>query len=209
MKYLRFSILLLLVACGSGKNTLPSVQADENCIGKMMPRGIETSWFDASVDVKGRHLGGLLLIKQMPDSINRIVFTSETGVTIFDFEYQRNGKFSVKRIIEQLDRKIIVEVLQKDFALMLGLPFRNQQIQAWKSGSEIYYGAKAENEYAYFITDSGCQSLIRLESASGSTPKFSILFEGKTLNSPDNIAITHHTFDMVINLKKLEKDVSQ
>jgi hypothetical protein len=209
MKFLASSCLVLLTACSSQYKSLRPIEADKSCINRMIPKGIITAWFDASVDVEGRHIGGLLLIKQMPDSVNRVVFTSETGLTIFDFEYKADGSFAVKRIMEQLNKRVVVEVLRKDFAMLLGLPFHKGKIQAWESGNEMYFGTKAEGDIAYFITDRNCGALLRLESGSKHKRKFSIIFDGKTVNSPDNIAINHHTFDMVINLKKLEKDVSQ
>ena len=38
-------------------------------------------------NVVGNHLSGLLLIKKMPDSSTRMVFSNEMGLGFFDFEF--------------------------------------------------------------------------------------------------------------------------
>lgn len=205
MKYSLFSALLLLLlgACTSHYKTLLPVEVDHVCLENIRPSGIPTSWFDASVDVAGRHISGLLLIKNMPDSSHRVVFTNEAGVTFLDFEYRGDGSFELKKIFSRLDKRVVINTLRKDFALLLGLYFKDD-IRSWEHDDRIYYGAKEGNEMFYFVTDRKCREIQRFEIGSRRKRMVSIKIKEEGLQRPEEIVIQHHTFNMVINLRKLD-----
>jgi hypothetical protein len=169
-----------------------------------MPKGLETSWFTASIDVIGKHMSGLLFIKRMDDGSSRVVFTNEMGVQFFDFEFGTSGQFKAIKVIPQLNKKAVITTLRKDFELLLGIPFKNP-VQAWQMGNEIYYGAAQKKETAYFITGRDCASLQRMELGSKRKSKVTVILSGSMLSSPDSVVIHHHTFAMDIVLKKLVK----
>lgn len=205
MRFLLFSVVLVFVACASDYKGLKLVSVDQECLSKIKPVALSTAWYDAGIDVVGKHISGLLLIKEMPDKSKRLVFTSEAGVTFFDFGFDLTGKFKVHYIIRQLDKKAVVRLLRDDFALLLGIPFDNPVWKSWEMGDEKYFGVSEKNENHYFITDKDCGSLQRLESASKRTKKLTISMAGDDAQKPDSITLQHHTFAMKINLKKLDR----
>jgi hypothetical protein len=206
MKYLLYS-LILLCGCASDYKTFRPAVPDQDCIRKFHPQGIQTSWFDAGIDVVGKHISGLLLIKHMPDSASRVVFTNEAGIKFLDFEFKASGEFNVHHVIRQLDKKAVIRLLKKDFGLLLGLPFKGKPAwRSWEKDSEIFYGVAQNNESHYFITGGDCSSLHRLESASGQKKMVSLYFYGPDLQKPDSIKLQHHTFDMQIELRKIARD---
>ena len=202
MKYSLFSLCLILAACSSQYKGLRKVESDHICLETIRPTGIETGWFDASVDVMGRHISGLLLIKNMPDSAYRIVFTNEIGITLFDFEFNSDGIFELKKIIPQLDRRPVINTLRTDFSLALGLYFR-KDVQTWARGEKMYYGVSSDGDTFYFISDTKCSVPMEFEMGSRRKRKVSVVFKGEVAERPDEITISHHTFGMVINLKKI------
>jgi hypothetical protein len=205
MRYLLFS-LIFCAGCVSEYKTLRPLALNNQCIEKLRPRGVKTSWYDAGIDVIGKHLSGLLLIKDMPDSTHRIVFTNEAGIKFFDLEFAANGKFKVHQVIRQMDKKPVIRLLQKDFALLLGLPFSNASWKAWEDGNNVFYGVNQKKETHYFITDKDCASLQRIESGSERKRKTTIQFYGQDIQRPDSIYLQHYTFDMQIKLRKLAKE---
>ena len=208
MIYSLFSLLIVISGCSSYYKALSPAVVDDACIDSVRPIGIATAWFDASVDVVGHHISGLLLIKTMPDQSRRIVFTNEVGVTFFDFEFDDGGTFEVKRIIRQLDRKPVIETLKKDFFLLLAFPFRGD-LQVWRMDEETYVGAVNESERWYFVTTADCSTLQGLELGSGRKRKVLITLSGADMENPVQIAIRHFTFDMSINLARIEKNADQ
>jgi hypothetical protein len=204
MKYFLFSLSLFLVSCASSyKGMIASPVA--GCLEKFGHGVFGTSWYTAGIDVYGRHLSGLLLVKRMEDKSYRMVFTNEAGVTFFDFEFSDSGAFSVRRVIKQLDRKPVINTLKDDFALLLGLYFRGVRPVVRYNDGEVFYGVNQKKRTAYFITDPECASLRRLELGSKRKSLVSIDLDGNRF-MPDKIVIRHHSFDMVINLKKIERE---
>jgi hypothetical protein len=205
MRSLLFSLCVLLVGCKSDYKLLRHVSPDNSCIQKLSPKGINSSWFTASIDVVGKHMSGLLFIKKMDDQSYRVVFTNEMGVEFFDFGFGASGAFKVYDVIPQLDKKAVINTLRKDFELMLGLPFRGTP-EALQQGDEIYYRYIQKKESAYFITDRDCASLQRMELGSSRKRKVTVMLSGSEAQTPDSVVIRHHTFGMDIRLKKLVKE---
>jgi hypothetical protein len=206
MKFLHCSIaLLLFAACASDYKARKPVANDKACAEKIKPTGIKTAWYTTHIDVIGKHISGLLLVKQMPDSSKRVVFTNEAGVTFLDFEFRADGSFQVKQVIKQLDKKAVVQLLRKDFELMLGIPFRKGVYEAWQVNDERYFGVPQKKETAYFITGADCASLRRIELGSKRKKKVTVEMWGNNLTTPDSVKVKHYTFNMVIGLKKIER----
>lgn len=204
MRFLLFSLTLSLCCCKSEYKTLKVSPSPIDCM-TAFTADFETAWYSSTVDVYGKHLSGLLLIKKMDDGNFRTVFTNEAGVTFFDFQFAKDGGFEVKKVIKQLDRKPVINTLRDDFSLLLLIPFKGRTLQRYEREDELFLASRQKNDLAYFITDRDCASLRRLEWASKRKPKVTISVSGK-YSQPDTVSITHHTFDMVINLRKIEKE---
>ncbi len=206
-QFLHFSVAsIICLGCASDYKHMQAVEPDAACISKLAPKRFSTSWYHASVDVIGNHISGLLLIKNMPDSSYRIVFTNEAGVTFFDFGFSKDGKFNVHNIIKQLNKGPVIQTLRKDFELILGLPFRTKVYQAWTMNGDVFYGVNQKKETAYFITSKDCASLRRLELGSAKKRKVTVNITGQPYPTPDKIEIVHNTFDMQIKLTRFEKE---
>jgi len=198
-------LVLLILGCASDYKMVQPTQSAVDCVDKIIPLEFKTGWYDAGVDVMGKHLSGLVLIKNMPDSSIRVVFTNEAGVKFFDFEFRADNTFRVHQVIEQLNRKQVIATLQKDFALILGIPFRIHGIGPFTNGDELFFGATEKDETAYFITTKDCASLRRLEWRAGSKRMVSAQIEGSYPN-PDLLTIEHHTFNMQLTLRRIPKE---
>jgi hypothetical protein len=203
MRCLLYSLTALLFSCKSQYAGLQPITTHEGC-SSSFNKNFQTSWYNTSIDVYGKHLSGLLLVKETNEGY-RTVFTNEAGVSFFDFSFGVDGAFKVIKVIKQLDKKAVINTLRDDFALMLRLPFRDQALESYSTGQEIFLASAQKSGTAYFITDRECASLRRLEWASNGKKKVSILVSG-AYDQPAALEIRHHTFDMVINLKKIERE---
>lgn len=199
---LLFSIMLF-AGCSSDYKALQSAVVDKDCIEKLKPKPIFTSWYKTSIDVAGKHVSGLLLIKNMPDSSTRIVFTSEAGFKFLDFGFKGAEGFRVYYVIDQLNKRPVIRLLQKDFSLLLGIPFHSGNWVAWQDEQRILYGLQQKNEKYYFITGKDCAYLQRIESGSKRKRMITLVYFGDNQQQPDSLELQHHTFDMHITLRKL------
>ncbi len=184
---------------------LARAEGNAACVYQFQPR-FKRVLYRASVDVTGNHLSGVLLIKQMPDSATRILFTNDAGFTFFDFEFSRSGTFIVHSIVENMNKGAVKQTLKKDFQLILfnqpagvlkPYRFKNQ-----KEG-EIYFAWHEGKDYYYYVTNTACTRLLRMERGS-SSKKVVEAFSGDVKDGvPDSIKIHHTNFNFDINLKRI------
>jgi len=201
-----FAFILLLSSCASDYKHLQKSSGDVACAQRIVPGYSGTSWYDASIDVTGRHMSGLLLIKSMPDSSNRVVFTNEAGITFFDFSFSKDGDFKIITVIKQLNRKSVIRTLSRDFALVLGLPFNSGNFERFTGDEKVYYGVRQKKGTAYFITNKDCASLQELEWGTRRKRIVSVRLPGSGYPAPDRIELDHHTFSMLIKLTRIKKE---
>src|SRR5882724_10396029 len=153
MRFLALSsCLFILTSCSSVYKNLQPAAGDTNYIQKFKPN-FKNALYKAEIDVVGHHLSGLLLIKTLPDSSIRIVFSNEIGFKFFDFEIKPDGGFKVFYVVKQMDKKPVIKTLKKDFELIL-LPEKNSQTAyLLKDDHSLYYIFPKQKGSFCYITD--------------------------------------------------------
>jgi len=200
-------ISILLLSCSHSPmhaGYLPANNVSDGSAGliKFKPR-YGRALYQTSVDVVGNHLSGLLLIKKMPDSSTRIVFTNEMGVGYFDFEFSKDGKFRVYSIMKKMNKKAVKKTLRKDFELVLMNRIGKLQPEMKYHNGELIHIFKAEKGYNYYITDSLQTRLIRMERASPKKVVVNAWMQNYQNGIPDSIGISHTGFQFNIGLKRI------
>lgn len=178
--------------------------ADITSIQKFKP-AFKSDLYKATVDVMGNHLSGLLLIKKMPDSSTRLVFSNEMGLTFFDFEFAANGAFKVHSIINKLDKSSVIKTLQHDFELVLMQHMGNPKAAVKTTGDQLYFIFPQAKGFNYYITNSSGSELIRMERAGNKKIIVEALMKNYINGIPDTIGISHKTFEFKIGLKRIER----
>ena len=202
-RYLKFlSISVLTLSCNSYLN-LQKNQSGENCILKFKP-DFNKVIYSTSADANEMHVSGLTLIKYMPDSSTRIVFTSEMGFPYFDFGFLTGNRFVIYQITPKMNKKYLIRTLRKDFELIL---FRNldSNTSYIQSDSFLTFHAYPQADgINYYITDSRCLHLLKMERASKKKPVMEARFSENIYGiTPDSIIIRHLNYNFTISLKKI------
>jgi hypothetical protein len=157
--------------------------------------------YKTQIEVYGNSLSGIFVAKKMNDSIHRVVFTTDFGNKLLDFEISEKD-FKVNYIIEDLDRKLIVNTLKKDFQLLLKHKFLVEEVL--ENELDIIYKSKQDKKYNYLFKSKQDNKTFKLISASKSKEKVVITFESKDNKFADNIIILHHNIKLKIELNKIE-----
>lgn len=210
MRYLVFISSCFLLSCSSVYKKLQRTTGDVACVQQFKP-AFATAFYTTQVDVVGKHLSGILVFKQMPDSSTRIVFTSETGPTFFDFEFTANGNFTVHYILDQMNKKAVIKTLRKDFELVLlhNTSPANGYLLTDTTQHLHYYAFPQEKGTNYYVTNESCTELFRAEKSSKRKPVVVAQMLNYQNGLPDTIGITHKKFNFTIALKRLERNVAR
>jgi hypothetical protein len=205
MRYLLLSSCLAIVmSCATAYKGLQPAPGNFSDLQKFRPN-FSVALYQASVDVAGNHLSGLLLVKRMPDSSMRLVFSNEVGVKFFDFEFARDGSFKVFSIIEQMNKKPVIKTLRKDFELIMMEQLDSSRMQVRQDSSLVYYSFPQSKGFNHYIFNVSRDTLIRMERASKRKPVVQAIVRNYRNGMPDTIGITHTNFNFTIGLKQLER----
>ena len=182
--------------------SLKRVDGNVSAFNEFIPN-VNSILYQADVEVIGKHLSGLLLIKKMPDSSRRVVFSNEMGLTYFDLAFKNGGAFECIYAIRQMNRKAVIKTLQKDFSLMLmdNLNYANAYLSS-DSLNRLYVFPDGDYRRIY-ATDMSNSHIIRAEA--GSVKKIIVkeYFFNVVNNIPDSVAVVHQNFNFTIGLKRL------
>lgn len=202
------SCLVVILSCSPAHKQMQSATADITALQKFKP-SFTVALYNTNVDVVGNHLSGLLLIKKMPDSSTRMVFSSETGFTFFDFEFTADGNFKVYSIIKKMNKRSVIKTLQHDFELVLMNKLNNSTASARTRDGLLYFIFPQTKGFSYYITDADKTELVRMERASSKKTIVEAVMKNYIDGVPDTIGISHRTFEFNIGLKRIERNAAQ
>jgi hypothetical protein len=74
--------------------------------------------YDLGIRTGKRFFSGIFILKKEGTSHFRLAMTSKMGNKIFDMEY-REGGFTMHHIIEPMNKKLVINMMQNLFAMML------------------------------------------------------------------------------------------
>lgn len=172
---------------------------------KIFKPAFTVALYHAQVDVAGNHLSGLLLIKKMPDSSTRLIFSNEIGFKLFDFEFTPAGKFNVYAIIKKMNKRPVLKTLRKDFELILMNRLDSAVVSVYSNNGYLNYVFPQANGYNNYITNPAGDKLIRMERASNTKTVVEAIMQDYINGIPDTIGISHKTFKFTIGLKRVER----
>jgi hypothetical protein len=184
-------------------------QVRENCVTQFKP-AFNRVIYKTSADVRNIHISGILVIKKMPDSSTRIVFTNELGFSFFDFGFGADSGFKVYQITPKMDKQYLIKTLRKDFELILFRNMNDSSSYVLKDSQLVYHAYPQTTGINYYITDMPCNHLVKMQRASEKKPVVEASFPGNTFNKdPDSILIRHLNFNFTISLKKISSLASE
>jgi hypothetical protein len=199
------SLLLFFFGCSPVYMQMQTTTGNTSGLAKFKPV-FNVALYKTEVDVVGNHLSGLLLIKKMPDSSTRIVFSNEMGFTFFDFGFAADGNFKVYSVIKKMNKKPVLKTLRNDFELLLMDHLDTAAASVRINNGLVYYVFPQTKGYNYYITDSTGDNLVSMERASKRKTVVQAIMKNYSKGTPDTIGISHKTFNFTIGLKRIEKD---
>jgi hypothetical protein len=151
-----FILCLMLSISSCSPNYLKGFELINNSdlkIPGIFNNDYKKSLYKANLKIMGRGLSGILLIKRINTSEFRIVFMSEIGLKYFDLGINFDGVEPLPKtyyIMSVLDRGDIVDILIKDFTLLLSDFNSNRTPALYRSGVSGGIAVEYQDGQAYF-----------------------------------------------------------
>lgn len=154
--------------------------------------------YKAKIEAFDKTFGGLFIVKKLGPIHHRVVFTTEMDNTIFDFTFQGDD-FRANRILKEMDRKILISILKRDFKTLIA---ENPPVlQTFKNKEDIVYATKILSKKHYFYQTDG--SLKKITRVGSGKEKINFMFSEIEGDLAGKIEILHKTFPLNITLNRI------
>ena len=157
--------------------------------------------YKANIRVCGDEFSGILIAKKLNDSTHRVVFTTEFGNKLMDFEISQDD-FKVNSIVSELDRKMLLNTLKTDF----GLLFKGRYLiqDEFENVQNIVFKSDAGNRYNYLFISKSEGKLLKIVRTSARKEKINLSFTSANNFFAERIVIQHTNIPLRIELNYLK-----
>lgn len=193
-------LFVLLASCGSNQvlQDYKTVPLEKNTLEVPYFSNPEMDYvYKANISVYGKELTGIFVAKKINDTTHRVVLTTEFGNTLLDFEISEID-FKVNFILEELDRKILINTLVNDFRLLLRRQYAvyNQ----FENDEEWVYESIKTNKINYLFVSKATNKISKIVHSSKRKAIINIVYTSKKDIFAENIVIQHHNIKLKIEL---------
>lgn len=197
-------LAIVLVSCGSVTKNYTPKKLDKTSYEVPYFSDSKTDYvYKTNITVYGNEISGIFIAKKINDTTHRIVFTTEFGNKLLDFEISDNT-FKVNSIVSELDRKILINTLKEDFRLLLKKKYLIQE--QFENDSDNIYKSKDGKRDNYLFISKKDHRLEKVVHSSQTKEKFTLTFTSENNIFAEKIQIIHQNIKLKIELNYFKSE---
>lgn len=197
-------LAVILVSCGSVTKNFTSKKLDKTAIEVPYFSEPKTDYvYKTNITVYGHEMSGIFIAKKINDTTHRVVFTTEFGNKLLDFEISETD-FKVNSIVSELDKKILINTLKEDFRLLLKKEYLIQE-QFENESYNIYKSADGKRDNYLFISKKD-QKLEKVVHSTKTKEKITITFSLENDIFAKKVVILHQNIKLRIELNYFKSE---
>ncbi|TDP04128.1 hypothetical protein [Flavobacterium sp. 245] len=197
-------LAIVLVSCGSVTKNYTPKKLDKTAIEVPYFADSKTDYvYKTNITVYGHELSGIFIAKKVNDTTHRVVFTTEFGNKLLDFEISEKT-FKVNSIVSELDRKILINTLTEDFRILLKKEYQIQE-QFENENFDIYKSADGDRDNYLFYSKKD-QKLEKVVRSSKTKDKITITFTLENDIFAKKVVILHQNIKLKIELNYFKSE---
>lgn len=194
------TFFILFISCGSN-----NIVKDYKAVAIEKPVFAPSFFSDLSIDyvykanisLYGHELSGIFIAKKTNDATHRVVFTTEFGNKLLDFEISETD-FKVNSIVSELDRKLVINTLKTDFELLLRKKFLIKG--QFEDATKTILISIDKKKYNFLFISKPDDKLLNIIHSSKRKEKINISFTSGDANLAQKIVIQHTNINLRIEL---------
>jgi hypothetical protein len=162
--------------------------------------------FKTNITVYGKDFSGLLITKQMSPQDYRVIFTTELGMKLFDFEF-KDTAFTLHYCVPQFNKPKLLKTIQEDIQILLMNNLNGKSFEQLKDpkSTNTVYRTKEGRLYNYYCIEESSGHLIKIEHSKKRVKKIIFTFSNFKNDFPNSIVIKHYNIKLQIELNLLKK----
>lgn len=210
MKNLLLSSFIAIILTGCSFGHYGKFRKVEN-EGFTTPRSIfgenfNSFLFKTNITVYGKDFSGLLITKQMSPEDYRVIFTTELGMKLFDFEF-KDTSFTLHYCVPQFNKPKLLKTIQEDIKILLMNDIKGKTFEKLSdpTGTSVIYRAKEGKMFNYYFVEKTTNQLSKIEHSKKHVKKIIFTFNNYQNDFPSAIVIKHYNIKLKIELNLLKK----
>jgi hypothetical protein len=164
--------------------------------------------FKTNIHIYGKDFSGLLVTKQMRPADYRVIFTTELGMKLFDFEFADTA-FTLHYCVPQFNRPALLKMIQHDIEILLMNKLDSAQVNYFTDKQHRYAIGKIRSgnfsNYYFFDNKEEGGRLVKIEHAKRQLKKTTFTLDNYLEDIPGHIRIQHYDLKLNIELTLLKK----
>lgn len=201
---INFFLAIILVSCGSVTKNYTPKKLDKTSYEIPYFSEPKTDYvYKTNITVYGHEMSGIFIAKKINDTTHRVVFTTEFGNKLFDFEISETT-FKVNSIVSELDKKILINTLKEDFRLLLKKEYLIQE--QFENELDNIYKSEDGNRDNYLFVSKKDQKLEKLVRSSKTKEKITITFTLENDIFAKKVVILHQNIKLRIELNYFKSE---
>ena len=197
-------LAIVLVSCGSVTKNYTPKKLDKTSYEVPYFSDSKSDYvYKANISVYGNELSGIFIAKKINETTHRIVFTTEFGNKLMDFEISETD-FKVNSIVSELDRKILINTLKEDFRLLLKKQYVIQE--QFEDEFHNIYKSEDGNRDNYIFLSKKNQKLEKIVHSSKTKEKFTLIYNSENNIFAEKIQIIHQNIKLKIELNYFKSE---
>jgi len=197
-------LAIVLVSCGSVTENYTPKKLDKTAVEVPYFKDSKTDYvYKTNITVYGHEMSGIFIAKKINDTTHRVVFTTEFGNKLLDFEISEKT-YKVNSIVSELDRKVLINTLTEDFRLLLKKDYLIQE-QFENESDNIYKSANGDRDNYLFVSKKD-QKLEKVIRSSKTKEKITITFTLENDIFAKKVVILHHNIKLKIELNYFKSE---
>ncbi|WP_128755234.1 hypothetical protein [Aquimarina sediminis] len=153
--------------------------------------------YKAKINAFDTNFGGILIVKKLGDQNHRIVFTTDFGNKIFDFEIGKEG-FKTHYAIEQLNKGAVLKIFQRDFETLI--KENVVPVKMFRDKENMIYRSILDKRYNHYFVDLETKELQRIVHTTKTKEKIVFSFSSVKGDIAKKIKILHKKLPLTIDL---------
>ncbi len=162
--------------------------------------------FKTNIHVYGKDVSGLLVTKQLQPKDYRVIFTTELGMKLFDFEF-KDTAFTLHYCVPQFNRPLLLKTIQHDIELLLMDNLAGKAITDLSDKKGLYDIQRIQfgDHYNYYFTEKASGHIVKIEHSKKRIKKTVFTLNDYKNDFPGNIIIKHCDIKLKIELNLLKR----
>lgn len=201
-------LLLLITSCTLGHyRQLKEVNVVTSTPNPIFGDNFNSFLFKTNIRVYNKDISGLLVTKQLTPQDYRIIFTTELGMKLFDFEF-KDTSFTLHYCIPQLNRPALLKTIQHDIEILLMNNLSGKPVVNYIDKRKMFDIQRIEfdNMYNYYFKEKGSEHIVKIEHSKKRVKKVVFYLNDYKDGFPNNVLITHCDIKLKIELTVLKKN---